>query len=185
VIAGRFTLPPPPTALFTPRVDAPALSLSDLAPLYRAHWRMLHGIARRLVGPVEADAVVQDVFLDLLRKQELRERFLGGAVGAWLGEVTRRKALEHLRRLGREVPTDDVAADAASPEADLTARNLVERFMADHVPEAQRPFFKLRFLERHTQVEVAALLGVPRSTLEGWEHRLSRALKAFVLQEMP
>ena len=58
----------------------------------------------------------------------------------------------------------------------------MQRFLAAHVPPPQRRFFELRFLERRTQVEVAALLSIPRSTLEGWEHRLSRALRAFVLE---
>lgn len=162
----------------------PALSLADLERVYRQHWRRLHAIARRMVGPVDADTVVQEVFVALLR-EELRGRFLGGDLGAWLAEITRRKALQQRQqqqRQGREQPMPAVERDGPSPEEDLTARDLIRRFLAGHVPEAQRPFFELRFLERRTQVEAATILGIPRSTLEGWEHRLSRALRAFVLE---
>jgi RNA polymerase sigma factor (sigma-70 family) len=160
------------------------LSLEDLGRVYQAHWRRLHGIARRMVGPVEADAVIQEVFVALLR-DETRARFLGGDLAAWLAELTRRKALQQLERFkreGREAPGQPGEADGRSPEEDLAARDLVRRFLTSQVPEPQRRFFQLRFLERRTQVEVAAELGIPRSTLEGWEHRLSRALRAFVLE---
>jgi RNA polymerase sigma factor (sigma-70 family) len=161
------------------------LSPEDLEGVYRAHWRRLHAIARRMVGPVEADAVIQEVFVALLR-EETRARFLGGDLGAWLAEFTRRKALQQLQRFrrdGREAPGEAGEVESRSPEEDLAARDLVRRFLAGHVPEPQRRFFELRFLERRTQVEIAGLLAIPRSTLEGWEHRLSRALRAFVVEE--
>jgi RNA polymerase sigma factor (sigma-70 family) len=162
-------------------VDAEVLSLADLEGVYRQHWRRLHAIARRIAGPVDADAVIQEVFLALLR-DELRARFVGGDLGAWLGEITRRKALQQLERRGREQPSESIDRAGDSPEDDLVARELVRRFLDRHVPEAQRSFFELRFLQRRTQVETAAALNVPRSTLEGWEHKLSRALRAFVLE---
>src|SRR6185436_6261905 len=162
----------------------PILSVQDLERVYRQHWRRLHAIARRMVGPVDADTVVQEVFVALLR-DELRSRFVGGDLAAWLAEITRRKSLQHRQqqqRQGREQPLPVVERDGPSPEEDLAARDLVRRFVAAHVPEAQRPFFELRFVERRTQVEAAALLGIPRSTLEVWEHRLARALRSFVLE---
>jgi DNA-directed RNA polymerase specialized sigma24 family protein len=63
----------------------------------------------------------------------------------------------------------------------MLARQMVVRFFDAHVAEEQRRFFVLRFIERRTQMEVAAELGVPRSTLEGWEHRLADQLRRFIL----
>jgi len=182
MIAARLDVTIPSQTRPIPQ-DQP-LSLADLERVYREHWRRLHGIARRMVGPVEADAVIQEVFVALLR-DETRARFLGGDLAAWLAEFTRRKALQQLQRFkrdGREQPGQVNEPEGRSPEEDLAARDLVRRFLARHVPEPQRRFFELRFLERKTQVEVAAELGIPRSTLEGWEHRLSRALRAFALE---
>jgi RNA polymerase sigma factor (sigma-70 family) len=160
------------------------LLASDLAEIYRQHRPDLLRVARRLVGLVEAESVIQEVFVELLRNQQLRARFLGGSLRAWLREITRRKGLEYLRRNGREVPleTDDDLA-AVHPEPHLLARQLVERFLGDHVPPTQRHFFVLRFLEHRTQVEAATALGLPRSTLEGWEHKLAAALRRFILEE--
>jgi RNA polymerase sigma factor (sigma-70 family) len=172
--------PHPPAA---PRPDGP-IALEDLERVYRAHVHALLAVARRLVGAIDAEVVVQEVFLELLRNADLRGRFTEGAHAAWLGEITRRKALEHLRRAGREIPSEDLDAEArAAPEPGLAARDLLARFVARRVPEAQRRFFVARFIEERTQVEAAALLGIARSTLEGWEHKLARDLRRFVLSE--
>jgi RNA polymerase sigma factor (sigma-70 family) len=135
---------------------------------------------RRHIGPAEAESVVHDVFVELLRNADLRGRFVEGSLFAWLRQIARLKALEHLRRVRRDIPTE-LPERAASPEPELEARDMLTRFMDKHVPEKQREFFTLRFLHKHTQVEVAAKLGVPRSTLEGWEHGLLDKLRIFVL----
>jgi RNA polymerase sigma factor (sigma-70 family) len=67
----------------------------------------------------------------------------------------------------------------------LEAREVLRRFLAARVPDAQKQFFGMRFLARQTQVEIAAELGIPRSTLEGWEHRLAEKLRAFLLDTSP
>ena len=48
----------------------------------------------------------------------------------------------------------------------------------DHAREEKAGETEL--LDGRTQVEVAAALGIPRSTLEGWEHRLAERLRRFV-----
>lgn len=150
--------------------------------VYLTHSGALFREARRHTGEAEAESVVHDVFVELLRNHELRSRFVGGAMGAWLRQITRLKALEHLRRNGRPIP-EEAAEPSASPEDSLEARDLLTRFLERSVPSGQRAFFGLRFLERRTQVEIAAQLGIARSTLEGWEHRLTEKLRAFVLED--
>jgi RNA polymerase sigma factor (sigma-70 family) len=137
---------------------------------------------RAFTGPAEAEAVVHDVFVELLRNRDLRSRFKGGALLAWLRQIARLKAFEHLRRVRRDVPQEQPPEGLASPEPELEAREILERFMRAVVPAKQREFFTLRFLETHTQVEVAAKLGIARSTLEGWEHGLIEKLRTFVLE---
>ena len=160
-----------------------AIGLVDLERVYRAHRDALLRVAGRLVGRPEAESVIQEVFVELLRNADLRGRFVGGSLGSWLGEITRLKSLEYLRRHGREIPTERAEATGSiSPEPHLVARQLVGRFLEARVPEAQRQFFVLRFVEHRTQVETAAALGMPRSTLAGWEHRLAKALRTFILE---
>jgi len=152
--------------------------------IYVAHADALLHDARRYAGPAEAEAVVHDVFVELLRNRHLRSQFTGGTLLAWLRQIARLKALEHLRRARRQ-PPPGFEETTGSNEADLEAREVLARFIAACVPEAQRQFFQLRFLDRRTQVEIAARLGVPRSTLEGWEHRLIDKLRAFILETSP
>jgi RNA polymerase sigma factor (sigma-70 family) len=152
--------------------------------VYLEHGAALLRAVSGIAGPAEAEAVVHDVFVELLRNAELRSRFAGGALFAWLRQIARLKGLEHHRRLKRLVPAE-LPEVGASPELDLEARDVLERFVAAEVPEKQRPFFGLRFLERCTQVEIAERLGVPRSTLEGWEHALVDKLRTFILEKAP
>jgi len=152
--------------------------------IYVEHAGALLRETRRYAGPAEAESVVHDVFVDLLRNRALRAQFVGGALAAWLRQIARLKALEHLRRTRRQ-PPPELSPDAHSGEGSLEAREVLTRFLATEVPDIQKQFFAMRFLVRQTQVEIAAQLGIPRSTLEGWEHRLAEKLRAFVLEDSP
>jgi RNA polymerase sigma factor (sigma-70 family) len=148
--------------------------------IYVEHGAALLRESRRYAGPAEAESVVHDVFVELLRNRALRAQFVGGALAAWLRQIARLKALEHLRRARRQ-PPPELSPEAHSGEGSLEARDVLAHFLAK-VPDAQKQFFGMRFLARQTQVEIAAELGIPRSTLEGWEHRLTEKLRAFVLE---
>jgi len=157
---------------------------SVIRAIYVEHGGALLRETRRYAGPAEAEAVMHDVFVELLRNRSLRAQFVGGTMAAWLRQIARLKALEHLRR-NRRAPPPELVPKPRSGEENLEARDVLVRFLAAHVPETQRQFFGMRFLARQTQVEIAAQLGIPRSTLEGWEHRLTDKLRAFVLETSP
>jgi RNA polymerase sigma factor (sigma-70 family) len=152
--------------------------------IYVEHGATLLRATRRYAGPAEAESVVHDVFVELLRNRALRAQFVGGALAAWLRQIARLKALEHLRRVRRQ-PPPELGPQVHSGEGSLEARDVLTRFLAAEVPEAQKKFFGMRFLARQTQVEIAAQLGIPRSTLEGWEHRLTEKLREFVVEMSP
>jgi hypothetical protein len=54
----------------------------DLAieAVYRANVGALLAAARLIIGPAEADSVVQEVFVELIRNEALRRRFMGGSI---------------------------------------------------------------------------------------------------------
>ncbi len=172
-------------------IEAGGASGIDVAAFHAGHESVIRAIyveygaallreTRRYAGPAEAESVVHDVFVELLRNPKLRAQFVGGALTAWLRQIARLKAFEHLRR-ARRPPPQKFGPETHSDESGLEARELLTRFLAARVPDAQKQFFGLRFLARQTQVEISAQLGIPRSTLEGWEHRLAEKLRAFVL----
>ncbi len=168
----------------TSEIDLNAFRAGDqsaIRTIYVLHRAALLREIRRYTGPAEAESVVHDVFVELLRNSSLRAQFVGGALQAWLRQIARLKALEHLRRARRSPPTD-ASLEPRSDEGGLEARDLLSRFLAAQVPDPQKEFFAMRFLARQTQVEIAAKLGIARSTLEGWEHRLAAKLRAFVLE---
>jgi RNA polymerase sigma factor (sigma-70 family) len=100
-------------------------------------------------------------------------------MGSWLGAIARHQALDFARRESRltDLSVIDEAASKSDPLEDLR-RELV-RFSARLDPERQR-LIQLRYVEGMTQMEAAAVLGKPRSTLEDWEHQFKRALTAYL-----
>ena len=149
--------------------------------IYLEHGAALLRETCRYAGPAEAESVVHDVFVELLRNRALRAQFVGGALAAWVRQLARLTAPAHPRPARRQPPAW-LGPEAHSGEGTLEARDVLARFLAAEVPEAQKKFFGMRFLARQTQVEIAAQLGIPRSTLEGWEHRLTEKLRAFVVE---
>jgi RNA polymerase sigma factor (sigma-70 family) len=148
--------------------------------IYRATFEEVRRAAGTVLHePADRDAVVHEVYLELLESRELRESHRGGALGAWLGAIARHQALDFARRESRL--TDLSAVDEVSIKSDgLTdLRRELIRFAERMDPERRR-LVELRYVEGMTQMEAAAILGKPRSTLEDWEHQFKRALMAHV-----
>jgi RNA polymerase sigma-70 factor (ECF subfamily) len=118
-----------------------------LAALYDRFERRVYSLARRICGHDDAaEDVVQDVFLEVWRRAE---RFdpARGSVATWLLTLTHRTAVDAVRR-GVRRPTRLVDDDRDVPSG------------PDHAALA------LAFYDGHTQVEVAAILGVPLGTVK-------------------
>jgi RNA polymerase sigma factor (sigma-70 family) len=145
--------------------------------IYRATFEEVRRAAGTVLHePADRDAVVHEVYLQLLSSRELRESHRGGQMGSWLGAIARHQALDFARRESRltDLSVIDEASAKTDPLEDLR-RELV-RFAMRLDPERQR-LIHLRYVEGMTQMEAAAVLGKPRSTLEDWEHQFKRALQ--------
>jgi RNA polymerase sigma-70 factor, ECF subfamily len=134
--------------------------------------------------PSDRDAVVHEVYVQLLESRALRKSHRGGQMSAWLGAIARHQALDFARRESRLVDLSaiDQAASKVDPLDDL--RREIVRFASRLDPEKQQ-LIRLRYVEGMTQMEAAAVLGKPRSTLEDWEHQFKRALAAHVAGKRP
>jgi RNA polymerase sigma-70 factor (ECF subfamily) len=148
-----------------------------LKRLYEIESRRLYGIALRIVRrPEIAAEVLQETFLQIWQNAAAfsSER---GAGTAWLTGIVRFRALDAVRKAGREVPSDDptlgdeaVEPDVidkigASAEADALLRclKLLER--------EQQLCILLAFVDGLSHSEVAAHIKVPLGSVKSWIRR--------------
>lgn len=142
---------------------------------------------RRVVGrvlrePADRDNVVHQVFAEVIARKDLRESYRGGEVSAWLASMARHKAIDFARRESRleELPPEGL--EEPPEDGDLRAfREDLRRFAERLAPDMRR-LLELRFLMGLTQMETAAEMQVPRSTLEDREHALKKQLRAYLLE---
>lgn len=142
---------------------------------------------RVLAEPADRDAIVQAVYVDLLDSRSLRASWAGGDLAAWIAAIARHRALDYARRESRLTtwPDEGAPALADGPQQQdvdrlIAFRADLERFAATLTPP-RRELLRLRFFEGLTQVEAAARMQVPRSTLEDWEAQMKTALRARLL----
>lgn len=140
----------------------------SLAAIHRRYAPFVLTIASRLVAPADADDVVQDVFLTIWRKHEAFDPSKG-SLKSWIAQLTRRRALNVLRRdrrHGNEAPVDAVASDALEPDAALWAAHerRILRAAVDALPPDQQQALSLAFFDELTHAEVSRATGAPIGT---------------------
>jgi RNA polymerase sigma factor (sigma-70 family) len=141
-----------------------------LREVYDQYASFVYGIAARVIGdPRAAEDVSQDVFVHFWERPAAfdPER---GSLRTWLGTLTHRRAVDHVRReearrrrvareASRAVPTPDVEEMAA---ALLTAERV--RAALDALPDEQRHAVQLAYFGGKTYRQVAETLGIPEGT---------------------
>jgi RNA polymerase sigma-70 factor, ECF subfamily len=165
-----------------------------LAALYRHLSSRVYRQALRLTRQVQtAEEVVEDVFWQVWR-QAPRFDATRGVVLAWVTQITRSRALDALRAMGRDPlhealeiqDGDDLHAGADScsdhddPQALLDRAQLnaqVNRAMAALDP-LRRQLVALAFQRGYSQAEIAQETGMPLGTVKS---HLRRALAAMKL----
>jgi RNA polymerase sigma-70 factor (ECF subfamily) len=157
-----------------------------LAELYDAHSGFVFGLATRVIGDrVAAEDVTQDVFVTLWNQPERYEPDRG-SLRAFLGTLTHRRAVDHIRREEARRRREDKVATEPNPPPEIdegiirTATTRVVREAVALLPPAQRQAIELAWFEGHTYREVADLLGIPEGTAKS-RLRLALARIAEVL----
>jgi RNA polymerase sigma-70 factor (ECF subfamily) len=133
-----------------------------LCELY--HPPLMRFCFRYLGSEEEAEDVVQEVFLRVLKNNALPENFR-----AWIYKIARNRCLDVIRLQGRR--RDDQALPTASRlDAELTGclTRLVRREQRAHLrrtlaelPETQREVLHLRYAEDLSRAEIAEVLDLP------------------------
>jgi len=133
---------------------------ADLASLYDAYAGPLYRYGLTLLSdPDQAEDIVQDVFLGLLRRQapgpidDLR---------AYLFRAARNAALHARRREDRQPPPSWVSVEACTPSQRDLALDLQKAFA--QLPLAQREVVSLKLAEDLTFREIAQILHISANT---------------------
>ena len=157
-----------------------------LRGLYEREARWLLGVALRIVREREAARdVLQDAFLQIWQRAGTFQRSLGSGRG-WVYTVVRHRALDAVRRAGRETPVgDDIEAYAdshasshheaqQSPSVDA---GLLSRCLAA-LDERKRECVLYAFIDGYTHEQIAQRLAAPVGTVKSWIRRGLISLKA-------
>ncbi|MEO5511888.1 MAG: sigma-70 family RNA polymerase sigma factor [Longimicrobiales bacterium] len=150
--------------------------------LYRKHSARIHSLARRMIGPEEADDVTQDVFVRAWRKLDL---FRGDAqFGTWLYRLAvnvilgKRTGVAKYRDRHESVDVADLALASRRERVDL--RMDVDSALAT-LPKGARQVFVLHDVEGYTHEEIAEMLDVTAGTSKSQLHRARMTLRQHLV----
>ena len=151
-----------------------------LREVYDQFSSFVYGLAARVIGDTRAaEDVSQDVFVAFWERPDVfdPER---GSLRTWLGTLTHRRAVDHVRREEARRRRAERAASRAVPEPDVeemaTALLTAERVRAalELLPPDQRRAIQLAYFGGKTYRQVAETLGIPEGTAKS---RLRLALR--------
>ena len=148
------------------------------AELVRRHVGLVHSAALRQVrSPQLAEEVAQSVFIDLAR--QARRLAPETILTAWLYEVTRRTAIDVVRREARRQLREQIATEMNAMNATAADWTHIEPLLdeAMHVlDETDRAAILLRYFENKSLREVGAALG---TSDDAAQKRVSRAVECL------
>ena len=149
--------------------------------LYRRHLGRVNSLARRMIGPDDADDATQAVFI---RAWEKLGTFRGeAAFGTWLHRLAinvmlgRRTTLGIERGRFQENETRFEALASRNPTRDFSIdfEEAIER-----LPSGAREVFVLHDVEGFKHEEIASMLGIVSGTSKAQLHRARMALRGYL-----
>lgn len=141
--------------------------------LYRRYARIVHGVLLAHVPHPAAEDLLQDVFLQAMRKVGgLRD---ASRFGPWLRSISRNVATDYHRRAfqrggePREFSEEECAPRGQHPRADVEAQEILGLIL--RLPEAYRETLVLRLVEGMTGPEIAERTGLKHGSVRVNLHR--------------
>jgi RNA polymerase sigma-70 factor, ECF subfamily len=160
--------------------------------IYQHHCRRVYALCLRMLrDPVEAEDLVQEVFIQLFRKIHT---FRGeSAFSTWLHRVTANLVLMHLRRkkpvatsvdefTGSDEEDDRPRNEIGAPDPRLTG--LIDRVnlqsAIDQLPEGCREIFILYDVQGYEHNEIAEILGRSIGNSKSQLHKARKRLRKLL-----
>jgi RNA polymerase sigma factor (sigma-70 family) len=149
-----------------------------IAEIYVALGATVRGYLQHLVGPNDADDVLQRVFYEVWRHNGRYDP--SRSLTAWVLGIARKRAIDHLRRRRHIATTLDDLEKVVGEDG----RELAERYARAHevrdaltrLPDEQREVLVLAYFGCFTQSEIARHLEVPLGTVKARAFRGLRRL---------
>jgi RNA polymerase sigma-70 factor (ECF subfamily) len=166
-----------PAAPVAPSLEAElvaAAQAGDRAAYGRLYDRfapMVHGLLLARVPRSDLDDLVQDVFLQAMRR--LRSLRNAEAFGGWLAAIARNRARDHWRRGEDTVELPENVPGTPHPEGEALAVLAAIR----RLPEAYRETLVLRLVEGMTGPEIAERTGLTPGSVRVNLHRGMQMLR--------
>jgi RNA polymerase sigma-70 factor (ECF subfamily) len=142
---------------------------SAMAAVYDRYSSLVYAVALRVLGDTgAAEDVLQEVFMQLWRNPAAFDSSRGN-LGAWLGVITRNRAIDGLRR---RRPETDIADVVVSVEPDMAGDAERARAMETvrgtlgGMPAPQRSALEMAYFEGLTHTEIATKTGEPLGTVK-------------------
>src|SRR6266516_2766072 len=146
------------------------------AHLVRRHLGLVYSAALRQVrSPQLAEEVAQSVFINLARKAARLKP--DSILSAWLYQVTRRTAIDVVRREASRQLREQIATEMNAMTATAAAWTHIEPLLDEAMhalDDTDRAAVLLRYFERKSAHEIAQTLGVSE---EAAQKRVSRAVE--------
>ena len=159
-----------------------------LRQLYDLQAPRLKGFAVRVTGSaILAEDVVHDVFVRVWQEAGRFDPARGSA-RAWLTTLTRFRALDIMRRAGREVTglelpeEEDDGPDAFTLLASRAEGRALRACMAG-LPDAPRRMIVLAFVHGHTHATLSQTLHMPLGTVKSRVRLAMKRLRAILESE--
>ncbi len=156
-----------------------------LEECYARYGRPVLAFLRRYVGPDEAEDVLQRTFLDVWRNAGRYDP--ERPLSTWVFTIAHHRAVDTLRRHRPSVLPIETLRDLVGDDGRVVAERHawaaeVRQALAQLSP-TQREALELSYFQGRTQVEIAALLGVPLGTVKARMARGMRRLAELVVRE--
>jgi RNA polymerase sigma factor (sigma-70 family) len=163
----------------------PEMSWEQMLPAYRESLvRFAQSYAHR---SCEAEDVVQDVFVRIIRKDQARQ---GAPLrcdrpGAYLRRAVANESVSHWRRSSRERLTEQLPERIGADHSDAVLDRLVIRDAIAQLPERMRQVVTLSFLEGMSDADVAAVLEITEITVRTTRKRALAHLRLALADFRP
>jgi RNA polymerase sigma factor (sigma-70 family) len=184
MVALRGTLPATVADAVSPTLAA-RLAAGDegaIQEAYAVYGRSILGYLRRIIGPADAEDVLQTVFYEAWRSAQRFDP--KRRLDAWLFGIARNRALDYLRRQrGSPAPLDELLERVGEDGRELADR-YAEAERVQHalevLPDEQRSVLELAYFGDLTQAEIASRLHVPLGTVKARMFRGLRRLATHI-----